>query len=68
MEHDAATIAAYPAWICADCGLKFGKRRPLWATWHTGRCGWCDETASVTEPRDFGYPSYLDTKKDADHG
>jgi len=48
----------YPAWICGDCGERYGRRVPKLATWHIDECGWChDPVATVTEPRDFGYPA-----------
>jgi len=47
----------YPAWICANCGDKYGKMpQGHIATWHEDTCGWCGEVKSVTEPRDYGYP------------
>lgn len=47
----------YPAWICTPCGMRHGRRVPKLATYHGGeRCGWCGETTTVTQPRDFGYP------------
>lgn len=45
----------YPRWICSTCGAKYGRRRALFSTWHTGTCGICGIAASVTEPRDFGH-------------
>lgn len=51
----------YPAWICMECGDKYGK----WpeghlATFHIGdSCGWCKrDDVMVTEPRDYNYPIY----------
>lgn len=48
-------INDYPAWICADCGKKHGRRPEgnRYATWHMGTCGICGEAVAVTEPRDF---------------
>lgn len=46
----------YPNTICFDCGVKYGKPKGYAATFHIGICGWCGETKSVTEPRDYGYP------------
>ena len=45
----------YPAWICADCGKRHGKRShaSTASTWHIGTCGICGEDVPVTEPRDF---------------
>ena len=52
-------MSNYPAWICGDCGERYGRRIPTCATWHEGdACGWCGETTATTEPRDFGYPPY----------
>lgn len=45
----------YPAWICHECGVKYGKRIPDVATWSEGTCGICQCTKSVTEPRDYGH-------------
>lgn len=46
----------YPAWVCAPCGMKYGRRRPTkYATWHLDKCGVCGHWAHVTEPRDFGH-------------
>lgn len=56
----------YPAWICADCGMKHGR----WvkghvATFHTPSgdphdvCGWCGSGKKpLTEPRDYRYPEW----------
>jgi hypothetical protein len=51
-------MSVYPAWICHECGVRYGRRAPEFATWHEGdACGWCgSENVPVTEPRDFGYP------------
>lgn len=47
---------AQPAWVCANCGSRFGKHMPKDATWHYGTCHICLEQAvAITEPRDFGY-------------
>ena len=48
-------MSDYPKWICAPCGEKHGNRKPGIATWHTGKCDVCGESASVTEPRDYGH-------------
>jgi len=51
-------MADYPAWICADCGERWGRRpagNPHGATWHMGTCDICDEAKAVTEPRDYGH-------------
>lgn len=46
----------YPAYICEDCGRKWGRRSPSDATtWHEGVCDLCGEERPVSEPRDFGY-------------
>ena len=52
------TAPLYPAWICADCGERWGRRpagNPHGATWHMGTCDICDEAKAVTEPRDYGH-------------
>lgn len=46
--------SAYPAWICADCGDRYGKRACGIATWHEDVCGICGRTVAVTEARDYG--------------
>lgn len=40
--------------ICNRCGKKKGKKEPINATWHIGKCAYCGEKTYVTEPRDFG--------------
>lgn len=45
----------YPAWVCSDCGKKYGRCIPTCATWHVDKCGVCDKETMVTEPRDFGH-------------
>jgi hypothetical protein len=53
----AAVIAAaqeYPAWVCLDCGRKYGKHDVGVATWHEDTCGICGRVTGVTEARDFG--------------
>lgn len=54
----AASLAyeLYGSWICSDCGLKYGSRIPSCSTFHYDFCDYCNEYASVTESRDFGYP------------
>lgn len=47
--------SSYPAWICSDCGEKYGRQLPKLATWHEGECEICGFTSAVTEPRDFGH-------------
>lgn len=45
----------YPAWICWDCGIKYGKGDCKVATWHQDTCGVCGNDKFCTEPRDFGH-------------
>ena len=45
----------YPEWVCCDCGKRYGRRSPTYATWHQGECEICGLTKTVTEPRDFGH-------------
>jgi len=48
--------ALYPAWICRPCGQQHGKKpKGSIGSWHIGTCGVCGQSASVTEPRDFGH-------------
>ena len=44
-----------PAWVCHDCGIFHGRRLCGIATFHTDKCGVCNKTTTVTEPRDYGY-------------
>jgi hypothetical protein len=56
-------MANYPAWICADCGNRYGRTSITThiATFHYGTCGWCKrKDVPVTEPRDYGYPRSKD--------
>lgn len=49
----------YPAWVCSPCGEKHGRMpEDHIATWHVDVCGWCGETRSCTEPRDFCWPAF----------
>jgi hypothetical protein len=56
-KKDSKTHVEQPAWVCIDCGMKYGRRITPnhLATFHIGRCEVCGETKPVTEPRDFGY-------------
>jgi hypothetical protein len=47
----------YPDWICHECGRKHGRGWPEGhvATFHAGTCDICGQSASVTEPRDYGH-------------
>ena len=47
----------YPDWICHQCGRKHGRGWPKdhVATFHAGTCDICGQSASVTEPRDYGH-------------
>jgi hypothetical protein len=51
--------------VCQDCGIQYGrgigkgKKQMSLSTWHKGICDICEETANVTEFRDFGYSKYL---------
>jgi predicted ATP-dependent serine protease len=42
------------AWVCMECGTKYGRAKPWIATWHYGKCDVCGVYDGVTEPRDFG--------------
>jgi rRNA maturation protein Nop10 len=46
---------AYPAWVCSECGSKYGRRTPDVSAWHDGICGVCGKQTVVSEPRDFGH-------------
>ena len=52
--HDEGD-SRYPAWVCSDCGQKYGRRIPSLATYHIGVCGVCSKETMVTEPRDYGH-------------
>lgn len=59
-----ATENKYPAWICQDCGSKYGRwPKGHLGTFHIGsQCGWCGRTdVPVTEPRDYSYPPLPET-------
>ena len=55
----------YPAWVCNDCGEKYGTwyqggvytgPKNHCSTNHYGTCNVCGKTnVSVTEPRDYGH-------------
>lgn len=47
----------YPNTICADCVPKKNKKTSGVATFHEGHCEACGKMKSVTEPRDFNYPT-----------
>lgn len=51
----SATDKYYPAWICHECGKKYGNRNHAGeaSTWHYDVCGICKMYVPVTEPRDF---------------
>jgi hypothetical protein len=57
----------YPAWICHACGIQHGRPRDAMATYHEGdACGWCGRNdVPVTEPRDYNYPAWAHTSRDA---
>ena len=45
-----------PAWVCADCGVLYGRLiKDHCSTWHVEPCDVCGTETMVTEPRDFGY-------------
>ena len=50
----------YPGWICSECAHKNGGRWPEGhlGAFHSDECGWCKETKSVTQPRDYCYPRF----------
>lgn len=46
-------------YICISCGPKFGRLDPTnisIGTFHPGKCSWCGQVASVTDPSDYGHP------------
>lgn len=57
--------AQQPGWVCRKCGDIY--RAGAWKvvnTWHGGKCGVCQQQATVTEPRNCGYllPSWMEHK------
>lgn len=42
-------------WVCRECAAAQGGKVPdgHMPTWHIDRCGICEESKPVTEPRDF---------------
>ena len=50
----------YPAWICNECAKSNRGYMPKdhIATYHLGKCGWCNQQNAVTEPRDWKYPVF----------
>jgi hypothetical protein len=45
----------HPAWVCHDCGTRYGRRVPGEAsTWHIDTCDVCGQEKPVTQPRDYG--------------
>jgi hypothetical protein len=53
----AYNAGPYPDWICHECGRKHGRGWPEGhvATFHAGTCDICGQSASVSEPRDYGH-------------
>lgn len=54
-------IVEQPSWVCFDCAEERGARVPEGhlCTVHTDICGICNQSKTVTEPRDFGKTRYL---------
>lgn len=46
----------YPSLVCYDCGLRYGRRVPVAATWHKDRCDVCDRWKSVTDSQGLRAP------------
>jgi len=44
-----------PAWICKDCGEKYGDGEKRNITWHEDKCDLCGKVALCGFPKDFGY-------------
>jgi len=55
--RDMIRDAYYPAWVCGECGNKYGKgmSNDHVCTIHNDICGICGKMGPVTEPRDFGH-------------
>ena len=50
----------YPQYICGSCALENAGKWPKGhvATFHSDKCGWCEEICAVTAPHNWGYPIY----------
>lgn len=48
-------MSDYPSFVCCECGMRYGRRKPIGATWHSGKCDICGQRKPVTQPRDFGH-------------
>ncbi len=49
----------YPDFICDNCANSLGhKNKSQASSYCHWICGWCNNPAQVTEPRDFGYPPF----------
>lgn len=44
-------------WICYECGTKYGTEKAGICTLHSGVCGWCGKTKTVSHYRNYGYPT-----------
>ena len=64
MKSNSGIAYEQPAWVCNNCGEKFGgwwKQRTYvgpshhCASYHIGTCNVCNKEAPVTEARDYGY-------------
>ena len=57
-------LKPYPTWICIVCAKNALTQEELKrlegsvSTFHYGICGVCGEMRSVTEPRDYNFPSF----------
>lgn len=52
-------LKPYPLVICADCGRKYQTRGGSGiSTFHQDICDVCGEDKTVTEPRDYGFPTF----------
>ena len=52
-------LKPYPSWVCYDCAMGAGGRDDgSDCTFHQGQCDVCGRERMVTEPRDYGYPSF----------
>lgn len=64
-EHTTECRCQYPQLICDDCAKR---NKGLWPEGHIGsicigRCGWCLQIRFVGDPRDWGYPKYVNKIK-----
>ena len=53
---------SYPTWVCSECAMAEGGKRPALAAFHPGICDICLKEKMVTEPRDYRLTYIVKTK------